>query len=291
MDKTAAMIIGAVCYIVFAPFVGGLLSGFDRKLSARMQGRQGPPLLQPFYDLSKLLQKETTVINDIQRLLAWCFLIFIVFTGALFYSGADLLLCFFSLTTAAIFLVISAFSASSPFSTVGAQRELAQMLSYEPMVLLTAVGFYLASGSFASADIAAGDVSAIRYLPGVFAGFLLILPIKMRKSPFDVSTSHHAHQEVVKGVTTELGGGNLALVEIAEWYETVFLLGIVGLFIVNSRLWSIAVAIAVCLLAYFIEILIDNTSARVKWQEMLRFAWMTALICGVANIVIVWYLK
>ncbi|MEE0777037.1 MAG: NADH-quinone oxidoreductase subunit H, partial [Bacillota bacterium] len=51
-------IVALIAYLVLAPFVGGFLAGLDRKISARMQGRFGPPVLQPFYDVSKLRQKE-----------------------------------------------------------------------------------------------------------------------------------------------------------------------------------------------------------------------------------------
>ena len=54
-------IIKAVLYLVLAPLLGGLLSGTDRLIAARMQGRQGPPIIQPFYDVNKLLHKQTTV--------------------------------------------------------------------------------------------------------------------------------------------------------------------------------------------------------------------------------------
>ena len=47
------MIVKALIYILLAPFIGGLLSGIDRIFSARMQGRQGPPLLQPFYEVNR----------------------------------------------------------------------------------------------------------------------------------------------------------------------------------------------------------------------------------------------
>ena len=48
-------VISAVLYLILAPFAGALLAGIDRKITARMQGRQGPPLLQPLYDVSKLM--------------------------------------------------------------------------------------------------------------------------------------------------------------------------------------------------------------------------------------------
>lgn len=279
-------IIGIAAYVILAPFIGGLLAGIDRKITARMQGRIGPPLLQPFYDVRKLLNKDILLINNMQYLFAWCFIIFVVFTGALFFGGYNMLLVFFVLTTAAMFLVLEASSTNSPFSVMGANREMIQMVSYEPMLLLTAVGFYIATGTFSVRDIAAADTPAIMYLPGVFIGFLYILTIKLRKSPFDVSMSHHAHQEIVKGITTELSGGMLAIIEISHWYENVFLLGIIALFVLCGHWWSIPLAIAVCAVAFFLEILIDNTSARVKWDMMFKSSWTMTLIFGAINIFI-----
>lgn len=287
----ADIVIPMFLYIVFAPVVGGLIAGIDRKITARMQGRKGPSIFQAFYDVRKLISKETLVVNREQFVFAVCFLIFVVFSGALFFGGRDILLIFFTLTTSAMFLVIAAMSVNSPFSVMGAQRELVQMLAYEPMVLIAAVGFYKATDSFKVYDIVRADLPAIIYLPGVFAGFVFILTIKMRKSPFDLSTSHHAHQELVKGVTTELSGGMFALYEIAEWYEHVFLLGIVAMFFINSSWWSIPVAIAVCALVCVIEALIDNTSARVKWDVMLKMSWGVTMVLGAVNIFVLEYIK
>lgn len=282
MEKLA----GIVIYLVLAPFIGGLLSGIDRKLSARMQGRKGPPLLQPFYDLLKLFAKQVVVVNHVQDFLVGGFLIFVIFTGCLFFSGGDLLLVFFALTLAGIFFMMSACSANSPYSSMGAQRELLQMMAYEPMVLLVGIGFYMSTGSFAVSDIIKQPTSSIVYLPGFFIGFVFILAIKLRKSPFDLSTSHHAHQEMVKGLTTEISGNILALVELSHWYENVFLLGVVGLFIINSTWWSAIIAVAVCMVVYVLEIFADMVFPRVKWELMLKSTWLVTLGAGVLNMII-----
>ena len=284
-------IITVIAYLVLAPLLGGLLAGIDRKITARMQGRIGPSIFQPFYDVNKLLNKEVLKINDAQYVFALCFLVFVVITGALFFAGCDLLLVFFMLTTAAMFLVIEASTTNTPYSVMGSQRELAQMLSYEPMVLLTAIGFYIATGTFNVGEIILSDVPAIKYMPGIFIGFLFILSIKFRKSPFDLSTSHHAHQELVKGVTTELSGKMFAVIEISHWYENVFLIGIVALFFIFNAWWSGIVAIVMCALSYFLEILIDNTSARVKWELMFKLTWVITLVFGVINVLILYLMK
>jgi len=280
------MILWVIAYLIFAPLVGGILAGLDRIVSARMQGRVGPPLLQPFYDVLKLMEKEPLTVNKVQDFYVMCFLIFIVITGGFFFAGGDLLLVIFSLTLASVFLIVAAFSSNSPYAQVGAERELLQIMAYEPMVLMTAVGFYMFTGSFRVSDILTFGQMPLLYLIGIFIGYLFILTIKFRKSPFDLSMSHHAHQELVKGLTTEFSGKTLAMIEVAHWYENIFLLGFVFLFFVNGTPLSIAIGVVVCLAAYFLEVLIDNSYARMKWQFTLKSSWVIAITAGFINLVV-----
>lgn len=279
-------IICAILFIIFAPIVGGLLDGLDRVISARMQGRQGPPLLQPFYDIKKLSIKQFLTVNPSQFLMILSYLVFVILTGALFYAGSDMLLCFFASSTAAMFLILASTSTHSVYTSIGSQRELAQMMSYEPMELITAVAFYLATGSFKVADIVKGDTPVIFAAPAIFVGFCFILTIKFRKSPFDLATSHHAHQEVIKGVTAEMVGVEYACTTIAEWYENVFLYGVVAMFFITSNPLSYIAAIVAILVVFFIEVLIDNTSARVRWQLMLKLAWSVTIVLGGLNLLV-----
>lgn len=286
MDMTGTL--GGLLFIIGAPFAGGLLAGVDRIVTARMQGRLGPPLLQPFYDVGKLFQKGRLAVNPYQGFYLWGFLAFCAVAGALFFSGGDLLLTVFALAVAGVFLALGAFSANTPYSHIGAERELLQMMAYEPMLLIAVLGLYKASGSFLVRDIMALDQPPIAILPGVFLGFLFILTIKLRKSPFDLSTSHHGHQEIVKGVTTDYSGGDLALIEIAHWYENVLLLGFVCLFFVPVHpLLGIALAIA----TYLLEVFVDNTHARLRWQHTVKLSWWTTAALGLANLAILDFIR
>ncbi|MBO5560929.1 MAG: NADH-quinone oxidoreductase subunit H [Firmicutes bacterium] len=284
-------VISAIAYILFAPLIGGLLEGIDRKISARMQRRVGPPLLQPFYDLGKLLHKQVISVTNMQAFLLLSYLVFIMLTGVMLFSGMDILLCMFTLSTAAMFLYFAACITSSPYSTIGASRELIQIIAYEPAVLLTCVGFYLVSGSFRVSRIIDVNLSNLVYLPGVFIAFVFILTIKMRKSPFDISTAHHAHQEIIKGITSEMGALNLAIFTVTEWYENVFLLAVIALFIINKNPWSIVSALIVLAFVYFLEILIDNSSARMKYTHMLKMAWGVTLVLAGSNIWVLMLIK
>jgi formate hydrogenlyase subunit 4 len=282
-----APVLYALVYVLVAPLLGGLIAGIDRKVTARMQGRVGPPILQPLYDVGKLFEKENPVVTVTQNFYVLSYLVFMVVAGALFFSGGDLLLVIFAFTLSHIFLVLGAYSSYSPYSHVGAERELLQIIAYEPMIILTAVGMYMVTKSFFVSTIASSSVPLIIFLPGVFIGYLIVLTIKLRKSPFDLSTSHHAHQEIVKGVTTDFAGPNLGKIEIAHWYENVFLLGVIWLFFA----WNPLIAIAAIIVAYFLEILIDNTISRFKWQLMLRSAWIVAGTLGLVNLGVLYYLR
>ena len=277
------IIISVIAYLVLAPLVGGFLAGLDRKLSAKMQRRVGPPVLQPFYDVFKLFEKENQSPTRFQDFYVLAYLVFLIGAGALFFAGGDLLLVIFTETIGAAFLIIAAYSSNSPYAEVGAERELLQMMAYEPMLLLVAIGFYMYHGSFSLADIIATDHMSLLPMLGMLIGFLFILTIKFRKSPFDLSMSHHAHQELVRGVTTEFVGRTMGLIELSHWYENIFLLAFVFLFFANGTVWGAVIGVVVCIAAYFLEVFIDNCFARMKWQFAFKSAWIIAICLGFVN--------
>ena len=277
-------VIGTILFGLIAPVVGCLLAGLDRVISARMQGRVGPPVLQPYYDVRKLFEKESVAVNSVERTYVACALLFACVAGGVFFTGGNLLMCVFVITLSSLFFIMAAYSSRSPYAEVGAARETLQVMAYEPMVLLLAVGFYMAAGTFNVGDVLSLDVPIIATIWLVFLGLLFILTIKLRKSPFDLSMSHHAHQEIVRGMTTEMSGPTLGLVEIMHWCENVLFLGWIGMFFVWGNPLSLILAVVVVLAVYFLEIWIDNNFARVKWQFMLKSAWAVALVAGGVNI-------
>lgn len=284
-------IAGGLLYLLLAPILGGLLSGCDRIISARMQRRKGPPLLQPFYDFLKLWGKQPIAVNKAEGFYIFGFLLFVLLTGTIFFAQGDILLVVFTLTMASVCLIIAAYAVDSPYSQIGAERELVQTMAYEPMLLMVALGFYLASGSFSVGDILTGAHMNILRMPGIFIGLCFILLIKFRKSPFDISMSHEAHQELIGGLKTEISGRTLAVVEIAHWYENVFLFGLVLLFFASDTWWTWILGLAICEIVFFAEILIDNCCARIKWERMLASTWLVGLMAGFLNIAFLMYFK
>ena len=281
-----AILIATVAFAILAPIVGCLLAGLERIISARMQGRVGPPLLQPYYDVRKLIAKDDVTVSGVDGVYMTCALVFTVFAGGIFFAGDNLLMSAFVITMAALFFIMAAYSSRSPYAELGASREAIQVMSYEPMVLLMAVCFYMTTHTFMVRDVFLMNVPIIFYTLPAFVGFLFILTIKLRKSPFDISMSHHAHQEIVRGMTTEMSGKTLAKVEVMHWCETVLFLGWVGMFFVWGGPAYLIVGIVVALVIWFLEIWIDNNFARVKWKSMLKWSWLVALVLGGLNITV-----
>ena len=207
-----------------------------------------------------------------------------VLAGGLFISGSNLLMCVFLVTLGTLFVIVAAYSSRSPYSDTGADRECLQVMSYEPMLLIMTVGFFTATQSFDIASLTTLESPIICVLVPIFIGLLFILTIKLRKSPFDLSYSHHAHQEIVKGITTEMSGRTLAIVDVMHWCESVLFLMWVGMFFIWDNPISFAVAAIVMALVWFFEVWIDNNFARVKWQLCLKLAWLVALVMGVVNL-------
>ena len=283
-------VIGIIAFAIAGPIIGCLLAGLDRVISARMQGRVGPPLLQPYYAVRKLFSKENASVNTSEHAYILFAFIFTLVAGGVFFSGGNLLLSVFLVTLSSLLFIVAAYSSRSPYSEVGAARETLQAMAYEPMLYLMCVAFFMASGWFDVAGVFFLDAPAITTAWLAFLGFLFVLTIKLRKSPFDISMSHHAHQEIVRGVTTEMSGPTLGLVEVMHWCENVLFMGWVAMFFVWSNPLSIILAIVVVLAVYFLEIWIDNNFARVKWQLMVKSAWLVALVAGGLNVAVLAYL-
>jgi formate hydrogenlyase subunit 4 len=269
-----------ILFVLLAPIFGGLLAGVDRIVSARMQGRVGPPLLQPFYDVGKLFQKQARQVNPVVEPLLLGHLGFMAVTGALLLGGTDLIFVAFVFALAALFLVLAAGSVNSPYSFAGAERELIVLLASEPFFILMMAAVCKVTGASTYGGVLASNQLVAVQLPGVLLAFLLVATIKLRKSPFDISTSHHAHQELVSGLTTDMSGRLLAYVELTHWYESALLCA----FMVLLFNWSIPLGLLAFAIAYGLEILLDNSTSRAKWQLVLRSTWVATLIFSGGNV-------
>ncbi|KQM10864.1 hypothetical protein AOA80_11085 [Methanomassiliicoccales archaeon RumEn M1] len=277
------MVLAEIAVLLIGPLLVGLSMGLDRKLTARLQNRRGPPLLQPFYDIAKLLSKRPQMLGDLQGLFALFCVAFQAVAFGLFAFGGDLVVAFFVSSMGAVFLVLGAYSAPSPYSHLGANRELLALLAYEPVLFMVimAVGI---NGSFLISEVPPGLLERI---PLALVALLPVLVILLEKSPYDVPA---AHQELATGPYVEYSGPYLALLELARWYQLAFVYGIATLFIWGPRpAGDVALKLLLAFALLFAAILIDNTTARLTRRRMVLFT-LTAGVGLIALNLIVLYL-
>ncbi len=266
-------------WIILAPILGGLLYGGERVLRARMQRRQGPPFLQPFYDMFKLLDKRTLIIHAPHALLAIAHFFVLWLSVAAIFLGWNLLYIIFLHLFAQLLLVVAGYSVRSVYSHLGSNRELLMVVAYEPILIFVSVGFYLVSGSFEIAEILKTG-GYLTQLPLLFAALLVIVPIKVKKSPFDVG---EAHQEIVGGVEVEYSGVFYEFLYMSRFLEYIFIYSFVYLFGGDSSWAGMLLVAGVFLLVN----LADNATARVRTLQMVKIVSMTAMAFSVINLAVV----
>ena len=226
---------------LFALGLGLMLKGFDRRLAARLQGRVGPPLAQPFYDLVKLARKRTMVpdiaaepvflgaplIGAVAMLLAAAL---VPIPGV--YSPnpllGDLLVLLYLLAVPAVVLMIAGSASGSPFGAIGFSREMALMIAYEGPLVLVVAAVALRTGSFSLTDIVAyqNTHGAFLFDPVMWpalAAFLAFYPANLGIVPFDIP---EAETEVLEGPLLEYSGPALGLFKVMSALKAVVVLGL-----------------------------------------------------------------
>jgi NADH-quinone oxidoreductase subunit H len=239
---------------LFAFAFGLALKGVDRRVAARLQGRVGPPLLQPFFDLVKLGFKRTMVPDTACETVFLAaplvgvvamFLAAVLVPIAGVYSPdpriGNLLVLLYLLSVPGTVLMVAGSASGSPYGAIGFSREMAMMVAYEAtfVFIVTAVALHtgMAKGhwvTFSLADIVRHQQEHGAYLfdpvmwPAL-AAFALFYPANLGIVPFDIP---EAETEVLEGPLLEYSGVALALFKVMSALKAVVVLGLgVALFL------------------------------------------------------------
>jgi len=318
------IVIGSLGLACFGIVFGLIYKGIDRKLSARMQGRIGPPLRQPFRDVAKLFTKENIVPD---HAITWVFnliplvgliatlsiLVFLPLGGfpALFASGGDLIVVLYLLIMPSLCLVIGGFSSGSPYAIVGAQREMATMVAYEfPLaILLVTIAWNLLQQGlplvFSFSTIASAPVWNQVAGPLGFVGFvillvvlLLVTPAKLTKVPFDAA---EAETEIAGGLLVEYSGRNLAMFYLTDAVKTVVMASLIVVLFFPYNLSPLldlgmyegmVVDVIFYLVKVFLVILFSVTLirvaiARLKIDQIVYTYWVPLTLASLVGLILV----
>ncbi len=265
---------------LISPVIGGFIYGLERIVRARMQGRVGPPLLQPFYDFFKLMDKRSIIIHSFHAFMGVMYLIGTWFALFVLLSGGDLLIAIFFHVLSLAFLVVGGFSVRSPYSVIGAMRELLHMVAYEPLYVLSAAALYLVTGTFQVSGILHSNHTPLFYLPLLFVAVLLSLPAILKKSPFDTA---EAHQEIIGGPEIEYSGKFYEAVYTAKWIEYIYAFFFIFLFAGGNHILGALLVV----FSFFFFNLLDNVTARVNFRQMVAFHWYILIPLAVINLMLI----
>jgi NADH-quinone oxidoreductase subunit H len=277
--------------LLFAGVVGGLLSWFDRKITAQVQFRKGPPLLQPFYDFFKLLlvketilpargAKMTFLIAPVLGLfgaaISATFILLPMFGINIGFEG-DVIVIFYLLTIPSLTYIIGALASGNPLASVGASREIKLIISYELTFLLIFAAIILkADMSIKLSEIILMQQAGTPFIGSISGVLLLIAGVfcvqaKLGMVPFDIA---EAETELAEGSFIEYSGTIYAMVKFTKYIMLFILPALLIGFLMSGFnfdgigiLWSILKLLAVVLLFT----LIRNTNPRLKIKQAMRF--------------------
>ncbi len=265
----------------------------ERKAVALMQGRIGPPFMQPFYDFVKLLGKTTPPRSGVAGLLmrAWPLIAMSAAAGAvgllpvLPSSGGfegDLILLLALLELPSMCIIAAGFSSRSIFGEIGSAREAVLGVAYNVVFLLAIVSIAASQHTFRLETLAMLPPSFMRYL-GI-AAILVCLPAKLHINPFSLP---NAEQEIYSGPMTEYAGPELAMWELSHGLEWVAATGLVATLVVpHIAIWWLGV-LAFIAISFGVVLLLSAVAAataRLAIDTTVRFYWQCTLIFAVLAI-------
>jgi len=302
---------------------GLFYKGIDRILTAKMQKRVGPPLLQPFFDVEKLIVKENIIPRGS---LKWLFnlmpvialsvpiliLLYLPLAGIepVLAGQGDLILIVYLFIFPGLALVLGGFSANSPYAGIGAQREMINILSYEFPLAITVISVAWLQSHFGTVNpfsltaISSNSVWGLvgpMGFAGLFLLFLVLLAVmtgELGRVPFDVS---RAESEIAGGSIVEYSGRNLALFYLADAVKTI---AFASLIVVLFLPWNLpnlcnfpffaglTLNILFFLIKLFIVIFLSSTltkvaMSRLRINQVVSVYWLYATLISFIGLLLV----
>ena len=284
---------------IFSLILGALTSWIDRKLTARLQYRQGPPWYQPFADILKLLGKETIVPEGSARLVflsapllglaaatlaSTLICLFNLYPAESF--GGDLIVVVYLLTVPSLAMILGGAASRNPLASLGISREMKLILAYELPFLISLAVVIAKSGSLLFSGILVPQMNHGMFISSfsgslAFLVSLLVVQAKLGLAPFDIA---EAEQEIMAGPLLEYSGTPLAIFKMTKLILFFCLpVLLITLFLGGGGIgwFMLKYVIIVTLL-----VLIKNTNPRLRIDQALRFFWGPATALAVLAFVL-----
>jgi formate hydrogenlyase subunit 4 len=270
-----------IIFLALAP----LFEGIMRRITARVQSRQGPPLLQPYMDLFKLLGKENLDPSGYRTfhwapMLAFASILAVIavmpFAGKsnILSERVDIITVIYLLTMGGVSVLLGALSSRNSFAQIGASREMITMIMVEPVLAMTLIIGALKAESLTLAFAMPGNDSAFTLSMGVMlAAYLMALQAFVAKQPFDTA---EAEIEILDGPFIEYSGPNYALYRYYMMLKQMFYAGLMTAvfapFIMTGiYVLDIVIHIASTGVVFLLIALVGSTNPRFRIDQAVRF--------------------
>lgn len=295
--------------LLFASAFGLLFLGIDRKVTAHMQHRIGPPVWQEFLDFGKLLGKEDItpaaaqgVMFTLAPLLALGAVVAVMLLLPInsaqpaLTSVADLIVIIYLLNIPAICIMLGGYSSACPFGAVGASRYAVQLFSYELIFIIAALTVAFKVGSLSLGGIVTYQAQngwlAFK-APLAAAAMLVAAQGKLLRVPFDIP---EAESEIVHGPFTEYSGPKLGLMRLAHGIELFAVAGLITVLFFGGPVAHTIAGVQIpgvvsFLIKTFAIVLlttnIRNIAARLRIDQAMKFFWTIIALLAIVNLIIV----
>jgi len=285
-------LITAIINLLLVLLLSPLLEGVMRKLKAVIHSRKGPPIIQPYLDLFKLLGKEDlqATSSPIFRLAPILCLGAVLVVALLTPMGADPPLSFsgdviawiYFLMLATVAVILGAFASGNPYAYIGGAREMMMALTMEPVVLVALIAAALKSGSLGMGDMILWQTQhgpAISMVVAAVA-FFLALQANLGKLPFDIP---EAETEIMEGPFIEQSGPRLALFKWSFYAkQMIFASVMVQVFLPWPRFGVLGADLVLHLVKVFFLILvvgvIDSVNPRLRIDQSMNYFGRVLLV-------------
>ncbi|MDI6693761.1 MAG: NADH-quinone oxidoreductase subunit H [Anaerolineales bacterium] len=299
-------VLQALLLLVAAP----LFSGFARVLRAKIQNRKGPPVLQNYLDLTKLMKRQEVVSEQagwvfhaapyvlMSTMLLVALLLPVLAVQSPLGEAGDLILLIYLFALPRFFLSLAGLDSGSPFGGIGSRRELFISALVEPVLLLVVFVMALLAGSTnlgtISSKVTAGALPPSMAFWLGLAAFAFASFIEMGKLPFDLA---EAEQELQEGPLAEYSGRSLAILKwglylrqlvLAALFLALFLpFGSMRVLSPAGALLAIAAFLLKAVVFYLIAAVLENAMARIRFMKSPATIWFAL---GAAVLSFVFYL-
>ncbi len=290
--KVVAVFINIIYFLLLAPFLEGVM----RKLTAKIQSRQGPPLYQPYLDLLKLLGKENlnsggnwafrlAPILCFSSILAAIALVPLTGEANVLAHSSDLMTLIYFLTLSGFCLLVGALASGNPFAAVGASREMMTTIMLEPVLAMLLILGAVRSGSFSLSASVSGvaGVKGVSYFLMLIV-YLMALQAFVSRQPFDIA---EAEVEILEGPYIEYSGPNYALLRYTlnlkrMFYAWLLVSCFLSFILPANFILSLLLQTALIIIVFVLISVVGATYPRFRIDQALKYYALLLILALVA---------